>query len=91
MKTIEVKGDLREKVGKTTSKNLRREDQIPCVIYGNGENIHFHTHERSFKKLVYTPNAYLVNLDIDGKKHQAVLRAIQFHPVSDKIIHADFF
>jgi large subunit ribosomal protein L25 len=91
MKSVEVKGSLREKVGKTTSKSLRREDQIPCVVYGNGENIHFHTHEKSFKELVYTPNAYLVNLDIDGKKHKAVLRAIQFHPVSDKIIHADFY
>ncbi len=91
MKTLELKGKLREEVGKKTSKSLRREDQIPCVMYGNGENIHFHTHERSFKQLVYTPNAYLIDLDIDGKKHLAVLRAIQFHPVSDKIIHADFF
>lgn len=91
MKTLELKGKLREVVGKKTSKNLRNEDQIPCVMYGNGKNIHFHTHERSFKQLVYTPNAYLIDLDIDGEKHLAVLRAIQFHPVSDKIIHADFF
>lgn len=91
MKSIELKGSLREVVGKKTSKNLRRVDQIPCVIYGNGENIHFHTHERSFKELVYTPNAYQVNIDIDGKVYQTVLRDIQFHPVSDKIIHVDFF
>ncbi|NOQ24847.1 MAG: 50S ribosomal protein L25/general stress protein Ctc [Bacteroidales bacterium] len=91
MKTLELKGNLREAVGKKTSKNLRREDQIPCVMYGNGKNFHFHTHEKSFKQLVFTPNAYLVNFDLDGNNHQAVLRAIQFHPVSDKIIHADFF
>ncbi len=91
MKSIEVKGSLREKVGKSTSKNLRRQDQIPCVLYGNGENVHFHTHENSFKEIVYTPNAYLAKIDIDGKNYQAVLRDIQFHPVSDKIIHADFF
>lgn len=91
MKTLELKGNLREVVGKTTSKRLRREDQIPCVMYGNGKNVHFHIFEKAFKQLVYTPNAYLLNLDLNGVKHQAVLRAMQFHPVSDKIIHADFF
>lgn len=91
MKSIEVKGSLRESVGKATSKNLRKQDQIPCVLYGNGENIHFHTHEFSFKEIVFSPNAYLVNLNIEGKTYNAVLRDIQYHPVSDKIIHADFF
>ena len=64
MKSIEVKGSLRETVGKTTSKTLRRQGHVPCVIYGNGENIHFHTHENSFKQLVYTPNAYMVDIDL---------------------------
>ena len=91
MKIVEVKGSLRETVGKTNSKNLRKQDQVPCVLYGNGENVHFHTHENSFKEIVYTPNAYLVKLDIGGKTFDAVLRDIQFHPVSDKIIHADFY
>jgi large subunit ribosomal protein L25 len=91
MKTVEVKASLREAVGKKTSKDLRKQDQIPCVLYGNGENVHFHTHKNSFKEIVYTPNAYLVNLDIDGKTYKAVLRDIQFHPVFDQIIHADFF
>ena len=91
MKTVEVKGSLRESVGKTNSKNLRKQDQVPCVLYGNGENVHFHTHENSFKEIVYTPNAYLVKLDIDGKAYDAVLRDIQYHPVNDKIIHADFY
>ena len=91
MKSVEVKGSLRETLGKTTSKNLRKQEQIPCVLYGNGENVHFHTHENSFKEIVYSHNAYLVNIDIEGKKYQAVLRDIQYHPVTDKIIHADFY
>lgn len=91
MKSVEIKGSLRKELGKSSSKNLRKEDQIPCVLYGNGENVHFHTHENSFKEIVYTPNAYLVKIDIEGKQYQAVLRDIQYHPVSDKIIHVDFF
>lgn len=91
MKSVEVKGSLREAVGKSTSKNLRKQEQVPCVLYGNGENVHFHTHEFSFKEIVYSPNAYLVNINIDGKTYNAVLRDIQYHPVSDKIIHADFY
>jgi len=91
MKKVEIKAELRESVGKSDSKNLRKQDQIPCVLYGNGENIHFHTHENSFKDIVYTPNAYLVTIDVSGKKYEAVLRDIQYHPVSDKILHADFF
>ena len=91
MKTIEVKGSLRQELGKTTSKNLRKQEQVPCELYGKGENVHFHVHETAFKQLVFSPNAYLVNLDIDGKNYQAVMRDVQFHPVSDKILHADFY
>ncbi|MEE4198891.1 MAG: 50S ribosomal protein L25/general stress protein Ctc [Bacteroidales bacterium] len=91
MKAIEVKGSIRENVGKNTAKQLREEELIPCVMYGKGDNVHFHTHKNSFKELVYTPNAYLVDIDLDGKKHKAVLRDVQFHPVSDKILHADFY
>lgn len=91
MKSVELKGILRKDLGKSSSKNLRKQDQIPCVLYGNGENIHFHTHENSFKEIVYTPNAYLVSIDIEGKQYQGVLRDIQYHPVSDKILHVDFF
>ena len=91
MKAIEVKGSIREDVGKKTANQLREQDLIPCVIYGKDNIIHFHTHKNSFKELVYTPNAYLVNIDLDGKKHKAVLRDVQFHPVTDKILHADFY
>jgi len=91
MKSIEVKGSLREAVGKSNAKNLRNKEEVPCVLYGKGQNVHFHVNEKVFKPLVFSPNAYLINFDIDGNKHQAVMRDVQFHPVSDKIIHADFY
>jgi large subunit ribosomal protein L25 len=91
MKSIDVKGSLREAVGKTTAKLLRKENEVPCVLYGQGENVHFHISEKAFKKLVYTPDAYLVNIDIDGKVYQSIIRDVQYHPVSDKVIHADFY
>ncbi|MFO7828990.1 MAG: 50S ribosomal protein L25/general stress protein Ctc [Bacteroidales bacterium] len=91
MKAIEVKGSIRENVGKKTSKQLRDKELVPCVMYGKGKNIHFYTHKNSFKEIVYTPNAYLVDVDLDGDKYKAVLRDVQFHPVSDKIIHVDFY
>lgn len=90
MKTIEIKGSFRKELGKKSSKELRRSNNVPCVIYGGKENIHFYTHENNFKNLVYTPEAHLVTLNIEGKEYKAVLKEIQFHPVSDKIIHADF-
>ncbi|MFW5721020.1 MAG: hypothetical protein ACOCWW_01390 [Bacteroidota bacterium] len=72
MKAIEVKGSIRENVGKKTSKQLRDQKQVPCVMYGKGDNVHFYTNKNSFKELVYTPDAYLINLDLDGKKYKAV-------------------
>jgi large subunit ribosomal protein L25 len=90
MKTIEIKGALRKELGKKSSKELRKSNNVPCVIYGGKENIHFYTHENNFKNLVYTPDAHLLKLDIEGKVYEAVLKEIQFHPVSDRIIHADF-
>jgi len=90
MKTLEIKGSLRTDLGKKSSKNTRKEGNVPCVIYGKEQNIHFHTHENNFKNLVYTPDAHLVNLDLDGKEYKVVLQDIQFHPVTDKITHADF-
>jgi large subunit ribosomal protein L25 len=91
MKSIEVKGNLREVVGKTTAKTLRKEDKVPCELYGQGENVHFYIAEKAFKKLVYTADAYLVNIDIDGKVYQSIIRDVQYHPVSDRVMHADFY
>lgn len=90
MKTIEIKGHLRESLGTKTAKQLRREGQVPCVAYGGKENLHFYADERELNKLIYTPNVYQVNLDLDGTKMSAVMRNPEFHPVSDKLIHLDF-
>lgn len=83
-------GYLREGVGKTSTKQLRNEGKVPCVMYGPNEHIHFSMYSADFKLLVYTPNAYKVKLDIDGKIYRAILKDIQFHPVNDSILHADF-
>lgn len=90
MKTIEIKGHLREALGSKTAKELRREGQVPCVVYGGGENVHFHADERDLNKLVYTPDVFLININLGDKKVQAVLREAQYHPVSDKTLHMDF-
>ncbi|MGD0581790.1 MAG: 50S ribosomal protein L25/general stress protein Ctc [Bacteroidales bacterium] len=90
MKTIEINGSFRKELGKKSSKELRKTNYVPCVIYGGKENIHFSTHENNFTKLVFTPDAHLVKLNIEGKVFEAVLKEIQFHPVTDKIIHVDF-
>ena len=90
MKTIEIKGSFRKELGKKSSKELRKEGNVPCVIYGKEKNIHFFAHENSFKNLVYTPAAHLVKLNIEDKEYNVVLKDMQFHPVKDNIIHADF-
>lgn len=91
MKSLTIQGNKRESVGKKETKALRNADQVPCVVYGGAEPIHFYTDERSFKNLVYTPEAHTVVLDIDGDSIECILQDIQFHPVTDKILHADFF
>ena len=90
MKTIEIKGTFRTELGKKSSKELRKEGNVPCVIYGKEKNIHFYAHENSFKNLVYTHEAHLVQLNIEDKVYSAVLKDMQFHPVKDNILHADF-
>jgi large subunit ribosomal protein L25 len=90
MKTIEIKGTFRTELGKKSSKQIRKTGNVPCVIYGKEKNIHFHAHENSFKNLVYTAEAHLVKLSIEDKEYKAVLKDMQFHPVNDKILHADF-
>ncbi len=90
MKTIEIKGSFRTDLGKKSSKQIRKAGDVPCVIYGKEKNIHFHAPELSFKNLIYTPEAHLVKLSLDNKEINVVLKDIQYHPVSDKILHADF-
>jgi large subunit ribosomal protein L25 len=90
MKTIEIKGTFRTDLGKKSSKQVRKAGNVPCVIYGKEQNIHFYTPEINFKNLVYTPAAHLVKLVIEDKEYRAVLKDMQFHPVKDNILHADF-
>ena len=90
MKTIEINGSFRKELGKKSSKELRKAGNVPCVVYGGKENIHFFSHENNFTKLIYTPDAHLVHLKIEGMEYRVILKEIQFHPVSDKIIHIDF-
>jgi large subunit ribosomal protein L25 len=90
MKTIEIKGSFRKELGKKSTKQLRKIGNVPCVIYEKENNIHFHAHENAFKKLVYTHEAHLLKLNIDDQEYKAVMKDIQFHPVSDKILHIDF-
>lgn len=91
MKLLEIKCSQRKAVGRKESKKLRRQGNVPCVLYGGGENIHFLASENDFRHLVYSVNVYLVKLDIDGRSFNAVLQDIQFHPVTDKILHMDFY
>jgi len=90
MKTIEINGSFRKELGKKSSKELRKAGNVPCVVYGGKENIHFFSHENNFTKLIYTPDAHLVHLKIDDKEFRVILKEIQYHPVSDRIIHVDF-
>lgn len=90
MKTFELKGSVRTELGKKATKAVRVKQSIPCELYGGNDNVHFEVTASAIRKLVYTPNIYLVSLDIDGKKVDAIMKEIQFHPVSDKVIHVDF-
>jgi large subunit ribosomal protein L25 len=91
MKSITIKGSKRESVGKVATKALRNAGMVPCVIYGGKTPIHFSAEEKAFKNLVYTPNVYTASIVVDGEKIPAILQDIQFHPVSDKILHVDFY
>lgn len=91
MKSITIKGQERESVGKKATKAVRDAGMVPCVIYGGDQPVHFAADHRAFKGLVYTPNAHTVAIDLAGKTVNAILQDIQFHPVSDAILHIDFF
>ena len=91
MKSITIKGSKRESVGKVATKALRNAGMVPCVIYGGDKSVHFSAEEKAFKNLVYTPNVYTAMIEIDGHKFSAILQDIQFHPVTDRILHIDFY
>lgn len=98
MKEIELNGQKREAVGKKATKLLRKEGLVPCNIYGEakGENglpeaLAFQAPFTELRKIVYTPHVYVVNINIDGEKHVGVIKEMQFHPVTDALLHVDFF
>ena len=90
MKTLAISAKQRENVGKTSTRALRNQGKVPCVLYGGEKQVAFHAHENDFRKLVYTPDVFIVELDIEGFKVKAIMQDIQFHPVTDKILHIDF-
>jgi len=91
MKSFELKGELRNDLGKKASKLSRKEGEVPCVLYGAGEVVHFNVTKDGIRKLVYTPEIFLVNLTIGKKTCNAILKDMQFHPVTDNLLHVDFY
>lgn len=92
MKALTINGTKRENVGKVSTRALRNAEHVPCVIYGGGETLHFSAKENDFTKLVYTPDVYTVVVKLNtGDSIRAVLQDIQFHPVTDRILHMDFY
>jgi large subunit ribosomal protein L25 len=91
MKSITISGSERESVGKVSTKALRNAGLVPCVLYGGSQPVHFSAEEKAFKNLVYTPNAHTVAIELGTKKFNAIMQDIQVHPVSDKILHLDFY
>jgi large subunit ribosomal protein L25 len=90
MKTVEIIGYRRANLGKTDAENIRQEGNVPCVLYGGGEQVHFYSPVILFRDVVYTNEAHFVHLNIEGDECQAILQEAQFHPVSEIILHADF-
>ena len=98
MRSIAINGSLRTEIGKKATKSVRKADAVPCVLYGaqkdaNGNQVatHFTVTNDELRNLVYTPHIYVVDLTIDGKTVNAIMKDIQFHPVTDKILHVDFY
>ncbi len=90
MKSISITGHTREGKGKSIAGRLRAEGYIPCELYGRSGNVHFQVFVNDFKQLVYSPDVNIIDLDIDGKHYKALKKEVQFHPVSDEILHVDF-
>lgn len=98
MKSISISGTVRAELGKKATKAVRKQGLVPCAIYGEKKNadgapeaLHVLIDEKQINKVVYTPNIYLVNIDIDGVNHPAIVKEIQFHSVKDNVLHVDFY
>ena len=90
MKTLAISAKLRNGTGKKDSKALRNQGNVPCVLYGGEKQVCFYAHENDFRNLVHTPDVFIVELDIEGEKYRAIMQDLQFHPVTDKLLHLDF-
>jgi len=90
MKTLAISVKERQNVGKSNTRALRNQGNVPCVLYGGEKQVTFYAHENDFRKLVYTPDTFIAELNIDGTVTRAIMQDIQFHPVTDKILHIDF-
>ncbi len=92
MKTFELKGEIRDGFGKKAARAYRREGLVPCVVYGgrDEENVNFVVKQGDVRNLIYTPEVYLVNLDLGEKKVMSMMKDAQFHPVTDDVLHIDF-
>lgn len=90
MKTVQLSGSPRANVGKKDAKALRNEGRVPAVLYGSSDQIHFHVRDVDMEKIVFSPDVFQIELDIDGTKKKAIIQDIQIHPVTDRIVHVDF-
>ena len=91
MQTIQINGTARKDFGKKFAKAARREGQVPCIVYGGSEEVAFTVDAKELGQLIYTPNSYIIELNIDGNVVKAVMREVQFHPVREQILHVDFY
>lgn len=90
MKTVSLSGSLRENVGKKDAKMHRREFKVPCVMYGGKEQVHFVADEKVLAKIMHSPVAYTFELNVGGHKHSTIVQDVQYHPVTDRMLHVDF-
>jgi large subunit ribosomal protein L25 len=91
MKTVNIEGKVRTSTGKAASNASRRQGNVPCTLYGKSENISFEVPESALKSVVYTPDFFKVLVNIDGTNHETLIKDMQFHPLTDKVLHIDFF
>ncbi len=89
MKTVEIKAFKREDLGKKATQELRKQGNVPSVLYGGEEIVHFYTSRIDFGKLLYTADVHLIDLNVEGKTYKAIIKELQFHPVTDEVIHVD--
>lgn len=89
MKEIQLNGSLRTETGKKFAKQLRREERIPAIVYGGKENVMITLVASDLREIIFTPDVYIINLNVDGKTIKTIIKEMQFHPVSDKVLHID--